>query len=237
MGDGLRLAVTLLTVLRLRGPTEVTRRAAAVAMATAAAVGLALGALAAQADRLPGLLGPVAAVATLAIATRGLHLDGLADLADGLGAGRTREQALAVMSRGDVGPFGVVTVVLVLFAQVAALGRAHPADLAVAGAASRAVLALACARGVPAARPEGLGALVAGTVPRTVAGLVTLVVIGVSSLVDAGQGAIAAAVGIALALALLTRAVSRLGGVTGDVLGALVETAMTGTLVAAALLR
>ncbi|NEC49139.1 adenosylcobinamide-GDP ribazoletransferase, partial [Actinospica acidiphila] len=57
--------------------------------------------------------------------TRGLHLDGLADTADGLGSGRPAEDALRIMKQSDVGPFGVLTLVLVLLVQVAALAQAY----------------------------------------------------------------------------------------------------------------
>jgi cobalamin synthase len=58
---------------------------------------------------------PVVVVAAGALLTRGLHLDGLADLADGLGSGRPAGDALSIMKRSDIGPFGVVGVVLALY--------------------------------------------------------------------------------------------------------------------------
>jgi adenosylcobinamide-GDP ribazoletransferase len=109
-------------------------------------------------------------VALLAVLTRGLHLDGLADLADGLGSYRSPEQARAVMKAPDVGALGLAAVVLVLLVQVAALsaclsaGRGGTA-LLVALLTARVAVAAACRAGVPAAAPTGLGALVAGTVP------------------------------------------------------------------------
>ena len=67
------------------------------------------------------LLGAALAMVLLALATGGLHLDGLADTADGLGSRRPADQALEIMRRSDAGPLGVATLVLVLLVQVCAL--------------------------------------------------------------------------------------------------------------------
>src|SRR5262245_46589356 len=150
-------------------------------MAVAPAIGAVLGVvLAAVGVGTVALGGPylVAAVLTIAagaLLTRGLHLDGLADTADGLGSYAGRDQALAIMRRSDIGPFGVIAIVLLLLAQVAAVAAvlsqvwyAATAAIVTATATGRLAIALACRRGVPAARDDGLGALVAGTVGRPV---------------------------------------------------------------------
>ncbi len=190
--SGLRLSVTLLTVIPLRGPvTEPSRDTAAAAMTWAPAVGLLLGGIAAAvlvvADHPLGA-GPLTAaglaVAALALLTRGLHLDGLADLADGLGSGQPAARALDIMRRSDIGPFGIVTLVLTLVIQVGALAHAEaagggrgPAALIAAAVTGRLALTWACRRGVAAARPSGLGAMVAGTVRPAVAAGITLIVL------------------------------------------------------------
>ena len=183
------------------------------------------------------------AVGVLALGSRGLHLDGLADTADGLAAGYDRERALSVMRRGDVGPAGAVTLVVVLLAQVACL--AALADLhwwvgapgAVAAVSlSRGVLAVVCAQGVPAARPDGLGAAVAGSVRPVRAVVAVAVWTGLASaaLVAAGwpwwAGSSAMVAAFLVVAVLVRRCISRLGGVTGDVLGAAVEVALTAAL-------
>ena len=157
--SGLRLSVTLLTAVPLRGASPEPRRATvAAAMTWAPAVGLLLGVTAAAvlvvADHLLGV-GPLTAaglaVATLALLTRGLHLDGLADLADGLGSGKPAPVALDIMRRSDIGPFGTVTLVLTLLIQVAALAQAEaagggrgPAALITAVVTGRLALTWAC---------------------------------------------------------------------------------------------
>lgn len=245
---GLRLAFGLLTIVPA-GQVDAQRPTVRDAMLLAPVAGLALGTLAWAAGAVVDaagagpLLAAVASVAALTVLTRALHLDGVADLADGLGSGLPPVQALEVMRRSDIGPFGVVTLVLVLLTQVAAvaqsweLGLAAPA-LVVACVTGRLALTWACRSRVPAARPDGLGALVAGSVPATAAAITTGVAVVAGALWGWAFGgreavAIAAAVvgGLTAAMLLLRHAARRIGGVTGDVLGAVVETGTTGALV------
>lgn len=251
---GARLAVGTLTVFPVR-VRRVDRAAARWAMLLAPLAGLPLAAAGAGvlvvAPPLTDstLLAALLALGLLALLTRALHLDGLADLADGLGSGRPAEGAREIMRRSDIGPFGVVTLVFTIGVQVAALAQvvgrgAVPGALAVSAAvlAGRLAITWACRTRVPAARPEGLGALVAGTVPPGGAATATGAVLGVLALTGVAAGDAALAVGLPAAVlvallaaeALRRHAVRRVGGITGDVLGALCETATTAALVAVA---
>ncbi|WP_435866127.1 adenosylcobinamide-GDP ribazoletransferase [Streptomyces xinghaiensis] len=248
--DALRFAFGTLTALPVR-VTRWDRTAARGGMVCAPVAGAVLGLCAGALGGVLLLLGAgplvaaVAGVAVPAALTRGLHLDGLADTADGLGSGRPAGEALRIMKQPDVGPFGVVTLVLVLFAQTAALAElyadgwaAGAAALAVTAAAARCALTLASRAGVPAARPEGLGAAVAGVVPVRTA----LTVAAVTAVVCAAAGALlgpwaalravlAVLAALGAAELLLRHCRSRFGGVTGDVFGALAETAATAALI------
>ncbi|OIK29387.1 adenosylcobinamide-GDP ribazoletransferase [Streptomyces malaysiense] len=248
--DGLRFAFGTLTVLPVR-VHRWDRGAARGGMLAAVLVGLVAGALSVALALLLLLLGagpPLAAVGSVAVPavlTRGLHLDGLADTADGLGSGKPAEEALRIMKRSDIGPFGVLTLVLTLLAQAAVLAQSYDDSWARGAAAAvtsavtaRLALTLAARGGVPAARPEGLGAAVAGVVPAT--GALALTVLCAAGAAAWGAafgpyGALRAAAAVLFALAvaelLLHRCVRRFGGVTGDVFGALAETAATASLV------
>jgi adenosylcobinamide-GDP ribazoletransferase len=232
--NGLRLALTTLTVLPLRAG-RIDRRAAGVAMSVAPLVGLLLGLILAALRWLlsgaPDLVAGGVTVAVAVLLTRGLHLDGLADTVDALGSYRGGADALAIMKKPDIGPFGVAAIALTLLVQAAAL---TPAAAVVAWTAGRAALPLACRRGVPPARPEGLGAMVAGTVPVPLAAAIATVVAGAAWWAVPGrpwQGPAAVAVALLVVVLLLRHAVRRFGGITGDVLGACVELATTLTLV------
>ena len=238
---GLRLALTTLTVARVRGPESIDRPTARWAMSLAPLVGLGLGGLLAVllagADAVtagPPLLAAALVVAGHAMLTRGLHLDGLADLADGLGSYGSPERARAIMKQPDVGALGLAAVILVVVVQVAGLVAATLAGwgvtaVVVAVLTARLAVTAACTAGVPAASPDGLGALVAGTVARPVtAGWVVAVIAGATAL-GVADGApvwlpgLAVLAGLGVAALLLRHAVRRVGGITGDVLGALVE--------------
>ncbi|MEU3895674.1 adenosylcobinamide-GDP ribazoletransferase [Streptomyces sp. NPDC045251] len=249
--DGLRFAFGTLTVF----PVKVTRwdrEAARAGMLCAPLAGLAVGVTAAAAGFLLLLLGAgtlLAAVATAAVPTvltRGLHLDGLADTADGLGSGKPAEDALRIMKQSDIGPFGVLTLLFVLLAQVAALAQAYDASWAhgalaavVSATGARLALTLAARTGVPAARPEGLGAAVAGAVPAGGALAATAAVTAAAAAAagallgpyDAVRAALAVLCAVAVAELLLRHCVRRFGGVTGDVFGSVAETAATTGLV------
>ena len=250
MTDALRLAVGTLTRLPTRPPRTVDRRTAGRAMllgpltAVPPAAMLVLLHLVVAKAWLPAYLAAGLAVAAVAWWSRGLHLDGLADTADGLAAAYDRDRALDVMRRSDIGPTGVVTLVLVLLVQVTALSalissREGSSLAVVALLASRQVLGLACRHRVPAARPDGLGATVAGSVPTAVAVASTVVMVVVGSglgwFLGAAWYAGALVVGAAAlgTWAVVETAQRRVGGITGDVLGAVVEVALTAGLVVA----
>jgi adenosylcobinamide-GDP ribazoletransferase len=233
--DGLRLALTTLTVLPIR-TGRVDRPGAAVAMSLAPLVGALLGALLAGLFVLlgQGLVAAAVTVAAGALLTRGLHLDGLADTVDALGSYRTGGAALAIMKKSDIGPFGVAAITLALMIQAAALTETGPWAIVAAWAAGRVAVPLACRRGVPAARPEGLGALVASTVPVPVVALAAAAVAAGAVWAVPGrpwQGPAAVAGALLVTHLLLRHAVRRFGGITGDVLGAAVELTTTVTLI------
>ena len=246
--DALRLSTGLLSVLPVGRIADVTPTTAGRAMVLGPLAVLPLAVVAGAvfaagaAVGLPALLVGLLVVGALVLGTRALHLDGLADTVDGLGVGPDRERALMVMRRGDVGPMGVVALVLVLGLQAAALTALPPtvgggAAVGLIVCGSRTVLVLLCRRGVPAARLDGLGAMVAGTVARGPAVLVgcTGVTLTLAAAAAMGrpwwQGLMAAALAGIVVLVLLAHVLRRLGGVSGDVIGAAVEAAFTALLV------
>jgi adenosylcobinamide-GDP ribazoletransferase len=257
MSDGWRLAVGTWTVLPTKPPREVTHKTAATSMLLGPLLGVFIGGVAALVGSAVWLvnsqrttlnvLAAIAVVATFALLTRALHLDGLADTADGFGSAKTGAAALAIMKRSDIGPFGVVTLVLVLLAQIVSVSALVHVHCGVAFIVSAAVIGRLCAmevttKGWPAARTDGLGATVIGAVPRGAAYteqvVITVAVMGLSSLIS-WAALIAAAIGILLAyivtFATAGLAVKRFGGLTGDTLGAVVELATTCVLVAGAI--
>lgn len=230
------LAFSWLTVLPVRGPARIDRSAAARAITAAPLVGCSLGAIVAgtlwgltalgMAAPLAGLL----AVALIALATRGMHIDGLADAIDGLGCYGPPERALQIMRDGGAGPFGVAALVVSIGAQALAFGilaeQSRWLAIVLAIVLGRVAVVLACRRGTVAATDTGFGALVAGTQPLFSPILWTVFLAAVSVWAVPGQPWLGPVVVLAvlLATALFTRhCARRFGGLAGDVLGAVIE--------------
>lgn len=261
--DPFRLAFGTLSRVPVKPPTTVDRAVAGRAMALSPLVGAVLAAvvavplgLVAESGQGSPLLLAALAIAALAFLTRAMHLDGLADVADGLGSGRSGIEAVAIMKKSDIGPFGVATLLLVLLLQVSALahcvtGGFGAEALALALLWSRMNVTTLSGR-LPAAPGSGLGSMVAGTVRDTQALLAfaatfaaSLAILWVATwrtgqvwdpswphLIATVLGFVAASMaGVALA----RRVVRRLGGITGDVYGAAIETTFTAVLVVLAL--
>lgn len=182
----------------------------------------------------PAVVAIVVVAADLAL-TGMLHVDGLADSADGLLPHLDRERRLEVMRTPDVGAFALAVVPTVLLARWVALATdlVDPLAFVAVWGASRTVMATVPAL-VPYARPEGLASpFLAGARRWSVVWLVPAgALLAVTHEVT---GVIALMVGLGAAAVIVVRAHRALGGFTGDVLGAMavvMETAMLVVLVA-----
>jgi adenosylcobinamide-GDP ribazoletransferase len=239
--DGLRLALTTFTVAPIAAPGRVDRASAAWAMRFAPLVGALLGLVLAgtlygmRYAGLPGLLAAVLTVGLAALLTRGMHLDGLADTVDALGSYRSPQRALEVMKSPELGPFAAAALALTLLLQSAAIVFVTAPGLVAAVAAGRLATAYGCQRHVPAARSEGLGALVAGTVGPVALSVNTSIVAALAVWAVPArpwQGPVAVAAAVAVTIAVRRHIVGRLGGITGDGLGFLAEVATSVVLIA-----
>ncbi len=172
---------------------------------------------------LPPLVGAALALITGTLVTGGLHEDGLADTADGLGGGRTRERVLEIMRDSRIGSYGALAIGLSLMVRAGSLAELAPCALIAVAAASRAPMVLALHL-MPPARSDGLGQGAAG-VGRGAA----LVAVGLGTLALLPFGLSAALVTVtAMALtsvALGALARRRIGGQTGDICGAMQQLA------------
>ena len=231
---------TVLPVRRSAGPGRAT-------VAALPVVGLALG-LAAAGVLWAGfwafgphsLLAGVLGVAVLLLGTRGLHIDGLADTVDGLGCYGPPERALTVMREGSAGPFGVAAVVVVVTTQAAAFaamptGLTGLAAIVTAVTAGRVAAVLACRRGVPAAAGSALGGAVAGTQSIVTVSAWVVLVAGLAGFATprVWHGPAVVVIALTISAIVVAHCVRRFGGVTGDVLGAMIE--LTTALVAVGL--
>ncbi|MCT7377677.1 adenosylcobinamide-GDP ribazoletransferase [Chelativorans salis] len=174
----------------------------------------------------PATIAAAAAVGAGMLATGALHEDGLADVADGFGGGKTRDEKLTIMRDSRVGSYGVLVLIVSVLARWAALaaiagmgGAVAVLALVVAHAASRALMPLFMMR-VPPARTDGLSAGI-GRIERPVA-FAALAIGGFFLFLAGPFFALLSAALLAVWFRVLERLCRRqIGGQTGDVLGAL----------------
>lgn len=184
-----------------------------------------------------GLAAPVRAfaiIATWVLISRGLHLDAAADTADAFIAGGDRERILSILSDSKIGAFGVAAVTLILIGKFALL-------ISLPWERARDALLLACVLGrytptllaalFPPAKQEGLGSLmISSTGPKE---LIIATVIGVVPVaIMFRMHVLYASAGLAVSLLLSLYAWRKIGGLTGDVLGACVEITELAALIA-----
>src|SRR6266581_1931287 len=196
----LRSALGLFTILPVKAAPQIGRDEAARAvlwlpvaglMLALPAAGVLLAVEAGGHSALRRMLAATLAVGVLALLTGVLHLDGLADTADGLGSRRPKDEALAIMRRSDIGPFGVAALLFTVLVQVTALATVAP------GWPEAAALAVVAVTAATAAAAWGWHPAV--------------------------RGVIAVLAGLCAGDLLRRLARRRLGGMTGDVFGAVVE--------------
>jgi adenosylcobinamide-GDP ribazoletransferase len=179
---------------------------------------------------LPALVSAALATASLIAATGGLHEDGLADVADGFGGGRTRDLKLEIMRDSRIGAYGAIALTLALILRVGALAStlshgfsSAAGALIIVAALSRAAALMPLAL-IDPARPDGAGAAagrleLACFAAACAAAFILAILLGVLT-VGAGRAidaALASAIGAAAMTALALR---QIGGQTGDVAGA-----------------
>lgn len=245
----LLVALAFLTRLPIPLPASLDGRAVGRATLFFPAVGLLVGGVQAGAallllQRLPDAIVAVLVVTLGVLLTGALHLDGLADTADGFGGGKDKEHALRIMRDHSVGAYGAAAIVLAIalkiavFSSLTMLGAVGLRWIVLAPALGRWVPVL-LGRFLPYARPEGgLGqAVTGGGTGNLELGGATAIALLAAALLGGWTGG--AAVALALAVAILFGAVCRrkLGGVTGDTLGAAVELAEAVALLAAVALQ
>ena len=241
--DEARLALTFLTRLpagRIADPVP----SLAEARWAFPLVGLVVGGLgwAAQHGSLALGLGALAsafvALGIMALATGALHHDGLADFADGVGGGRDRDHRLEIMRDSRIGSYGVLALLFAITLSGTSLGAftgGAPLALVLTIGMSSRLAMLVVLDLLPPARSDGLGHLASGpSVAAWGPGLALIVLLGLTG----GLSAWLILPGVAIAALLIAGlAQRRLGGQTGDVLGAVqVSSEVLGWLVAAALL-
>jgi len=172
----------------------------------------------------PTLTATVIVLSGIAL-TGALHLDGLADMADGFGGGRTREDVLRIMRDHQIGTYGAIALIMTLLLQISAIASLIERDaaarfLVVAPAASRWAMVL-LGRRLPYARPDaGLGRALTDHVRDREVWASTALALAITAGLARASGIVSLALTLALTVGVGFVCLRRIGGVTGDTLGA-----------------
>jgi adenosylcobinamide-GDP ribazoletransferase len=226
--DRLRLALAFLTILPVGPRTSVPPEAIAESYAYFPIAGFMIGATIAAEDWLLHFafrrsLRSALIVLSLAVLTGAVHLDGLADTADALGAGRDRERALKILRDSAIGSFGAIALFFILALKIVALvtirGHRRYAALYLAPALGRWAM-VAVSSGLTYLRSAGAGSALLETQGARNFGFASLTTIVAALLVPSARMLATCAAAAIATLMLRTFYRRWLGGVTGDVIGA-----------------
>jgi len=233
----LRIAFGLMTTLPVRLPDDWSTGDSGRAAVWYPFVGLVIGALTSLAWSAAIWIFPpvVAGVITLliwVIMTGGLHLDGLADCCDGLLASASVERRLEIMKDPHVGAFGVIGLISVLLLKAATLASLTPPfayDILLATSLAR--WCILPSGLLPFARPSGMGADFAAGFRRSFIAWGAIIPLAIAVFLGL-RGVLSTLAGLGASALVLWLARSRVGGVTGDVFGMVVEVVETIVLIA-----
>ncbi len=239
----LRLAAGFLTILPLMPAKPAAEETVAASFAYFPLVGFAMGAAFAAGDcalsRIAGpALGSVLVVLAMALVTGAVHLDGLADTADALGARGDHERALAILRDRGIGSFGACALFFVLalkIAALAALGGWRRADALILAPGLARWSMVAVGYGLEYLRPAGAGAILLGRNSEWNVRAASAIALAAFLPFSGGRALGAYAAALVVTAGLRRFYLRWLGGITGDLAGACGEIVETAALLAFAL--
>lgn len=235
--NGLLTAATFLTRIPLDRRPNAADEAPGMNMAAAVPWFPVVGALVGSAQAavywfgfefLTPMMGAVLAVATAALITGAFHHDGLADMADAFGGGWTVERRLEILKDSRLGTYGVTALALILVLEVVAISALEPLDATASIVAAHGIsrgAAVALMRLGRPARGDGLGADYLADLSKTQVAVGVAFAVGIGAATIGGWTAPAVAAAGVTAAAVNQLAVRKIGGFTGDVLGAVQQLA------------
>lgn len=239
MVDALRLSFGTFTGIKVRAPRRVDAQVIKIALVLSflpafvvSGAAWLVGYLAFRFTHAP-LVAAVIVIGVEILLTAGLHIDGLLDTADGVAAlakgGRVR--ALEIMKVGNSGPAAFATGLLVLLLQAAALSVAFSRHFSVSwivcALLGRFAVVISCRVGTKPARPDGLGNPFIGSVDFLWLAFSVVINLAILGILTVGRRSLLVLVAVVVAVVfgevLKRRAEKQFGGLTGDILGSILE--------------